>query len=371
MPDIALDPSLSFADPRLFADFETQLDEQGYSPASAFSGAHVGPRIYTAREDGRMHLERQFVNSFPTYPGGGPQVTVDTALRMPNIIARALVDLTYQRFVADRVLAKGTPEQVAGGAAVFQRAEGLFPDRAAEQVGVRSEWPRSGWTVPDLFAAAVKKLGLEVPIADEARRRNAMDEVARAQRKLANAVIKFVDGLAMTMLTTDPAVNTFTSLNVWTGGSANILGDLATARNTVNNADLGYAVDTLVINPAQETAMLTDSVIRGILPRESTPRNAAITGQPVPLLGLNQILVTNQIPAGKALLMEAGVAGTIADEAPLPDEGYNAYSGGGAEPTLYVKRYREDDRDESIIRVARFPAMWVSEPKSVVYLSGL
>lgn len=367
MTSTHLDPSLSFADPRLFEDFEEQVRQNGGSMLP-----DVGPRIYTARDDGTLGLERSFaVNAYPTYPGGGAQVTVDTALRFPNIIARALVDLTYQRFVADRILARGTSDQVAGGAAVFQRAEGLFPDRSAELVGVRSEWPRSGWTVPDLFAAAVKKLGLEVPIADETRRRNAMDEVARAQRKLANAVIKFVDGLAMTMITTDAAINTYTAATTWTGGTPNILGDLAAGRNLVNNADLGYEVDTLVLNPAQETAMLTDATIRGILPRESTPRNAAITGTPVPLLGLRQILVTNQIPAGKGLLLQSGVAGTIADEAPLPNEGYNGYAGGAGEPTLYVKQYREDDRDETIVRVARFPAMWIAEPKSVVYMQGL
>jgi hypothetical protein len=368
------DPTLLAADPRMFADFEEQLGEMGMTakPVDPFSAQHVGPRVYMGTEDGGFGLVRQFaVNSLPTYPGGGPRITVDTAMKFPNIIARALVDLTYQRFVADRILAKGTPEQVAGGAAIFQRAEGIFPDRVAEQVMPRSEWPRSGWTVPDLFAAAVKKLGLEVPISDEARRRNQLDVLARAQRKLANAVIKFVDGLAMTMITTDAAINTYTASNTWTGGSANILGDLAAGRNLVNNADLGYAVDTLVINPAQETAMITDATIRGILPRESTPRNAAITGQPVPLVGLRQILVTNQMPAGKAILLESGTAGSIADEAPLPDEGYNAYNGGADEPTLYVKQYREDDRDETIVRCARFPAMWIAEPKSVVYMQGL
>jgi hypothetical protein len=366
------DPALAQADPRLFSDYESQVRTLGLAGAASSS---VGPRIYTANGDGSFSLDggasRQFaVNSFPTYPGGGPQVTVDTAVRFPNIIARALIDLTYQRFVADRILSRGTPDQVAGGAAVFQRAEGLFPDRGAEQINVRSEWPRSGWTVPDLYAAAVQKFGLEVPIADEARRRNAIDELARAQRKLANAVIKFVDATAMALIMNDPAINTFTSSNTWGSGSANILGDLAAARNLINNADLGYEADTLIIHPNQELNMLTDATIRTILPRESTPRNAAITGNPVPLLGLNQILVTNQMTSGTALLVQSGVVGSIAEENPRPEEGYTTYATPGL-PTIWVKTYREEDRDESIVRGARFPAMWISEPRAVTKISGI
>jgi hypothetical protein len=355
----ALDNIAAFADPRLFEGVGARTP--------------VGPRVYSWGGDGyRVEGVRDFaVNALPTLPGGGPQVTVDTALRFPNIIVRALIDLTFQRFVADRILARGSAEQVAGGAAVFQRAEGLFPDRGAEEVGVRSEWPRSGWTVPDLFAAAVKKYGLEVPIADETRRRNAFDAMARAQRKLANAVVKFVDGTAMTMITTDSAVNTFAASNTWASGSANILGDLAASRTKVNNIDFGYEVDTLIINPVQETSLLTDTTIRAILPRESTPRNAAITGNPVPLLGLSQILVTNQIAAGTGILCQAGVVGSIADETPDPGENYVTYDPGAGQGRLWLKSYREEDRDETILRVARFPAMWVSEPKAAVVMTGL
>jgi hypothetical protein len=369
----ALDHAAALADPRFFADFDDQVRELGIEPASGpFSNQQIGPRIYVAGGDGYYHEERrEFANVFPTYPGGGPQVTVDTAMRFPNIIARALIDLAYQRFVADRILARGSAEQVAGGAAVFQRAEGLFPDRGAEEVGVRSEWPRSGWTVPDLFAAAVKKYGLEVPIADETRRRNAMDEMARAQRKLANAVVKFVDATAMTMITTDAAVNTFVATNTWASGSANILGDLAASRTKVNNIDFGYEVDTLIVNPIQETSLLTDATIRGILPRESTPRNAAITGIPVPLLGLNQILVTNQIASGTGLLVQAGVVGSIADENPDAGENYVTYDPGAGAARIWVKMYRGEERDETIVRCARFPAMWVSEPKAAVVMTGL
>lgn len=325
---------------------------------------------------------REFVTTQPTYPGGQVVINVDTALQQPNIIARALTNLAYQRFVADRIFAHGTPDQVRGGAAVFQRAESIFPDRTAAEVGVRARWPRSGWTPGDLFAALVHKWGLEVPIADEVRRRNALDQMARAQRKLANAVVQFVDQQAMSTIVNDPAINTYAAPFIWSNASSDKIKDIATARNAINNVDLGYVADTLVINPAQELQLLIDANVRGALPREVNANNplgnSIITGQAVPILGLRQILVTNQIAAGTALLCNAGVVGSIADEEPLPEEGYVSYDAGpsniaipGQNPRIWVKTYREEGTDETIVRGARFPAMWVAEPKAATYMTGL
>jgi hypothetical protein len=397
------------ADPRLFADEGRISADLGAGLPGIVSGIDLhsaefalgtrpagGLRSWHRLPDGRFYsldpvteaVSRQFANTLPGYPGGGPQVTVDTALQMPNIIARALNDLAYQRFVADRILAKGTPDQVRGGAAVFQRAESIFPDRVAEVIGVRSDWPRSGWTVPDLYAAAVKKMGLEAVVSDEARRRNAMDQLARALRKIANATVKFVDATAMALISTDPAVQTATATAAWNAAGAKIIQDIATARNLIVNIDYGYEANTLIINPAQELSLLTDSTIQSVLPRESTPRNAVVTGRPVPILGLDQILVTNQLAAGHYIVCDAGTVGSIADEQPLADEGYYSYdvAGNGGpgttpanlapsqvplnQPPMFAKTYREEKTDGTVVRGARFPAMWISEPLAAVYGSG-
>lgn len=372
--------AFGIADPRIFEELEKQTrsfaEDYGMEALEGIIGGdtRVGMRRYTYREGIGYVGEpsREFaVNTFPTYPGGGPQVTVDTAMQSPNIIARALTDITYLRFVADRILAKGSPEQIRGGAAVFNRSESLFPDRGAETIAPRTQWPRTAWTVPDLFGAPVQKFGLETPITDEARRRNAIDELMRAQIKLGNAVVKSIDATAMTLITTDPAVGTYAAASTWTGGTPNIIGDVAAARNLIVNADLGYAADTLIINPAQETPFLTSSTVANYLPRESTPRNAVVTGESVPILGLRQILVTNQIAAGKGLMVNAGVVGSIADEPPLADEGYSTYQPGGGQAPVQVKKYRVDGTDETMLRAGRFAAMWIAEPKAAVYLQGL
>lgn len=322
------------------------------------------------------------------YPGSGVTITVEALLKQPRLLARRLTDLVYQRFIADRIFAQGTADQVAGGAALYQRSESIFPTGAAEEVGVRSEYPRTAWTEA-VLAAIVRKYGLEVPIADEAQRRNAMDVIARAQRKLANAVVKFVDTQAMTLLTTDSAVLTGAASGDWTTAATDIISDIAGARKAIFDQNEGYDPDTIIVNPAQELDLITDVDIRNALPREgSAPQPAALTGRAVPILGLTQVLSTPQLSAGTVIILSSGVAGTIADEAPLAGEGYATYRPGGPAPgaapfpavsgnpgaavfpTIYVKVYREDSSDESIVRAARFPAMWLSEPKSVYKLTG-
>jgi hypothetical protein len=330
----------------------------------------------------------------PTYPGS-PTLTVDAMLRRPAFLARALATLTSKRFIADLIFASGTPEMVAGGAAWYQRSESIYPDRGAEEVGVRSEFPRTGWSEA-VLTAIVRKYGLEAPIAFEAIRRNQIDQVQRAQRKLSNAVVKFVDTQAMSLLTTDAAVLSQAAAGNWTSAATTIVSDIVNARKLVTDQDEGYEVDTLIVNPAQELAFLTNANLLSLLPRENQGANPLNNGRAVPIMGLRQILVTPQLAAGTAIMLQANVVGTIADEAPDAGEGYVTYDTGGRDgaganvaganlsgpfanpanpnvdrPPVYTKVYNVDGRDEKIIRIARFPAMWLSEPKAAVKITGV
>ena len=95
------------------------------------------------------------------------------------------------------------------------------------------------------------------------------------------------------------------------------------------------------------------------------------TGRPVPILGLGEIRVTNRMTAGTAVVVESKIVGTIADEAPLPGKGYNTYNPGGGFAQVYAKVYREEGTDETIVRAARFPAMWLSEPRAACRITGI
>lgn len=303
----------------------------------------------------------------PTYPGG-PEMTVDALLAQPRVLVRQLTDLTAKRFIADQIFTRGTPDQIAGGVAWYQRSESIYTDRDPEEVGVRSEFPRASWG-EEIRSAFVKKYGLEVPISFESARRNQIDMVSRAQRKLANSVVKSVDTLAMTLLTTDTDVLTSAASGDWSTAATDIVKDIATMRKGIYDQDEGYEPDTLIVNPAQELDLITDADIRDALPRESNA-NSVTTGEAAPILGLKQILVTPRLTAGTVLLVSSKIAGTIADESPAAGEGYTSYSPGPGFAPVHMKIRRDDDHDEWIVRAARFPAMWLSEPKSVYKLTG-
>lgn len=309
-----------------------------------------------------------------TYPGGSDRITVDGFLRMPTLIARPLTALASKRFVADRIFSRGTPEQVASGAALYQRSESIYPDRAAQDVSPRAQFPRTGWSEA-LLAAAVHKYGLEAPISDEAKRRNQMDVLQRAMTKLANAVVKYVDTVAINTLIADTAVQTDTASGDWTTTGTDIIADIAGWRQAIIDQDEGYDPDVMLVNPAQYLDLMVDADIRSALPRENGGQSSVTTGQVVPLLGLT-IISSPQVPAGTVITLASKIVGTIADEAPAPDEGYVSRApgvnptGGGPLAPVYVKTYREDDSDETIVRAARFPAMWIAEPKAAMVATG-
>lgn len=302
----------------------------------------------------------------PTYPGS-PEMTVDALLKRPQVLLRQLTDLVNKRFIADKIFTRGSSDQVAGGLAVYQRSESIYPDRDPEEVGVRSEFPMTGWS-EQLMSAFVKKYGLEAPIAFEARRRNQIDVVARAQRKLANSLVRYVDTLAMTLLSSDPDVINYTSssLGVWST-TGNAIKDIANMRKQIEDQDEGYEPDTLIVNPQQELELLLDPDLRNALPREE--RSSITTGRVAPMLGLRQILSSPRVAEATAYVLAAKVGGTIADEVPEASEGYSSFSPGAGFAPIYMKIRTLDDTDEYRVRVMRLPAMWIAEPKSIVKIT--
>ena len=305
-----------------------------------------------------------------TYPGGGPRITVEALLKQPRLIARALTDLVRKRFVADRILMTGSAESVQGGAALYQKSESIYMTPDVEEVGVRAEYPRAAWS-EEIFTATVRKYGLEFPVSDENKRRNQLDVVNRAIRKLSNSITKFVDGKAMSLILTDADVQTFGASDDWSDSlstARDVIFDIAKAKNLVTALEEGYEPDTMVVNDAQELDLLANSDVRDVLPRESQV-NSAITGAPVPLLGLSRVITTGQLTAGTVLVLDSGMAGTIADEMPGADENYTSFNP-GAGKAVYTKIYRHEETDEAIVRGVRWPAMWLAEPKSIVKITS-
>ncbi len=315
----------------------------------------------------------------PTYPADSPNLTVEAWLRQPTLTARALTDLTYQRFAADQVLNAGTPDQVSSGSAVYSRSESIFPDRDVRELALRTQYPRTGWS-EELRQAIVHKYGLEAPIAYESVRRNARDQLQIALRKIANSMVRFVDTLAMTMILNDGDTLGAPASADWSTDSTDIRADLLAARSAIIDQDEGYEPNTLVINPAQETDLQIDTVLGELFLAFMFGGGTGTLIQPGvrpgSFLGFTSIIVTPSIAAGNVLVMDRTVAGTIADEAPGAGEGYNTFSPGPAFPgapaaaPVYSKVMDEKETDTWVIRGVRWPAMWLGEPKAIYHITS-
>lgn len=320
------------------------------------------------RQDARdaRRLVRELAGSpLSTSSSSGGSLTVNQFLRQPRTISRDLVNVILQRggFLADRLLVRGSADQVAGGSMQYQRSGSSYPDRDPEEIAEDADWPRAGWT-EELRQAAVKTYGLEIPISALAIRRNQVDMITRAERRLANAIVKFVDTQAMTLLRTDADILTLNAAN-WDDPTSNIIADIANGQEAMDVLDEGLMPTTLVLPKTMRVHFLENDDLRSALMTQNGSE-AVRTGQVANFLGLDNIYFTNQLPDDEALLLDPGVAGTIADEIPAPEEGWSAYDPGPGFPPIYVQVYPEKRPKRSIVAAGRWPAMALVEPRAVL-----
>src|SRR5258707_2028620 len=141
-----------------------------------------------------------------TYPAGPPTLsgdleTISRFLQSPTQIRRRLRDYTDLRFVADQLLTQRF--RTSGGAALYELLEPFVTDRAVEAVAAGAEYPMADQPTGTGAIAAVAKWGQKVRVTDDEIARNvyAGQTVDRALRKLVNSIIKQVDGVAMSAIT--------------------------------------------------------------------------------------------------------------------------------------------------------------------------
>ena len=313
----------------------------------------------------------------PTYPqqsGAATQVTIDILMKQPQRIARDLVNLVSKRLIADRLFVRGSAEQVRGGAMQYQQAESIYLDTdPTEEIAAGADWPRATWTEAAL-SALVKQYGLEVLITNLMIRRHQIDQVTRAERKLANNIVRFVDTKAFALLEDlAQGQNTQASAAAWSIAGTDIITEVAKAQESIETADNGYSGfqgATMVLNTSKRDDLLNNTVLRAALPREARDQQVS-TGMMAPFLGLKEILFSSRITSTKAIVIDTTVAGTIADEPPDPSEGFQSYDPGPAFAPIYVKVYEHPESKGKVIAAGRWPAMAITDPKAFTVITGI
>jgi hypothetical protein len=281
----------------------------------------------------------------------GTSITVDTMLNQPTRITRMIMDLSLQRFIADRVFASGGG--VTGGAVIYDRvtANQLYTNRDVERVSPGMEFPEitGDRLVPSV--AEVEKWGGKVYITDEARQRNNTANFTNLVRQLTNTIVRKTNARAIAVL--EAAItasgrsvvgrNWSTATDVGptpTTRQQLPMRDFAEAARQAEVNEFGITYNLWIINP-QEYANLI------ILYGAAGLRD---------LLGeLNiSIYVSNRVPAGSAYVVAAQQAGEMRVEKPLGSE-----------------TWREPGRERTVLQSSVRPLFFVDNDYAVLKFTNL
>jgi len=291
--------------------------------------------------------------AYPPAPGAitGETLSVSVYLNNPTRVTRIVQALAAQRFIADLIFGPGP--RVDGGAVQYDQvgANDLYLERDVEPIRPGAEYPILTDTAPIPKVAAVTKWGGRVFVTDENRDRNRYDVLNRELTKLANTIIRKVDAVAIAALDAAPILTLAGA--PWTAAAAEtVVGHLVDARALVDDADMGYAVDALLVNPASEAALLKKKEFRDAL-QASSPTAILRDGTLGRVMSLD-VFKSNRVPVGSAYVLQRRVVGGISDEAPLA-----------------TKTYREEGADKTWLQGARRLVPYVTDPLAVVRITGI
>jgi hypothetical protein len=307
-----------------------------------------------------------------TYPAAPPTLsgdleTISRFLQSPTQIRRRLRDYTDLRFVADQLLTQRF--RSSGGAALYELSEPFVTDRAVEQVSAGAEYPFANMPTGTAAIASVAKWGQRVRVTDDEIARNvyAGQTIDRAMRKLVNSIIKQVDTVAMSAITSGVSATSAATGGTggaqayWSASTAAIMRDIMLAKKVIYATNLGYRPDTLLVDDTNYAYLMSDTNITNALRRETT-ENPVYTGSIDRLIGLTIIVSPN---AGTdPFVLDSTQLGGMADEM----DGAPGYA--MDQLAVQVKSIRLDSNDAWDLQGRRKTVPIVQEPGAAVKITG-
>ena len=293
----------------------------------------------------------------PSHPLGPPSIsgntiTVDSMLKQPTRVTRMIMDLSLQKFIADRVFSSAGGVQ--GGAVIYDQAtqNELYTDRDVQRVAPAGEFPLI--TAPRLVPklAEVEKWGGKVFITDEAKDRNDAASFTNKVRQLTNTIVRKINQRAVEVLNAAITEHSQTTTGVdWStvvvGGSGQSNADKFPARDfalvdqLATEDELGVKYTLWLLNPQEYTQLI---IIYG----------ASGLTELLSALGIS-VYVSNRIRAGTALVVAEGQVGEMRVEKPLSSETWRD----------------ADGRERTWLQSSVRPIMYVTNPFAVLEVTGL
>jgi len=298
----------------------------------------------------------------------GDLITISRFLQDPTRIQRRLRDFTDLRFVSDQLLKDR--QRASGGAVLYDMTEPFISDRVVEAVSPGSEYPYANLGTGTAGVAAIAKWGQKALLTDEeiTRKSYPMSAVDRALTKVVTTVIKQVDTVSMAAIGTaiTAEVATVGSWDNATASNRKPLDDILLGIQAIEDLNLGYKADTLVVSPKGYTYLMLNDAIAQLRKRESTD-NPVYTGMIETVANLTVIKTPNLPVATRAWILDSTKLGGMADEkADAP--GY-AEMGGFA--GVEVKSVRKEGQDAWDLQARRLTVPFVQEPGAGYEITGV
>jgi len=292
-----------------------------------------------------------------------PRITVNELLKDPLVIPALILDITQNEFIVDSVLRNGGA--APSGAVRYSESTPLYADDYPEVRAEFGEVPVVPTSIGIPRVVFTHERAMAIMVSDEMRRRQTIDPVTRQLLQVKNTMVYSWNTAFYSAVVANASIQTLAVSNAWSSAAATIRADIAQACYLVENANvvspsgitqwLGFEADTLIINHATKNTLLQSSTFAAPYIGDIASENLLYTGVlPQKIFNLD-VLVSRQVPAGNAIVMQRHRAGFYADELPF----------------LAGPLYRDEPRKTWRSDTQRASAIGLDQPYAVCLLSGV
>jgi len=292
-----------------------------------------------------------------------PRLVVAELLKDPLTIPALILNMTENEFIMDSVLRMGGA--APSGAVRYSESTPLYADDFPEIRPEFGEVPVVPTSIGVPRVVFSHERAMAIMVSDEMRRRQTIDPVQRQLQQVRNTMVFSWNTAFYSAVVANASIQTLAVANPWATASATTRADIAQAVYLVENANivspngvtqwLGFEADTLIINHGTKNTLLQSSAFAAPYIGDIASENLQYTGVlPNKIFNLD-VLVSRQVPAGNAIVMQRQRCGFYADELPF----------------MAGPLYRNEERKIFRSDVQRASAIGLDQPLSIALLSGV
>jgi hypothetical protein len=292
-----------------------------------------------------------------------PRITVSELLKDPLVIPALILDMSQNEFIVDSVLRDGGA--ATSGAVRYAESTPMYADDFPEIRPEFGEVPAVPTSLGIPRVVFTHERAMAIMVSDEMRRRQTIDPVTRQLLQVKNTMVYSWNTAFFSAVIANVSIQTLSVANAWASAAATIRADLAQGVFLVENSNivspfgvtqwLGFEADTLIINHGTKNTLLQSSTFAAPYIGDIASENLQYTGVlPNKIFNLD-VMVSRQLPAGNAIIMQRKRAGFFADELPF----------------MAGPLYRDEPKKTWRSDTQRASAIGLDQPKAICLLSGV